>query len=624
MRSAAGTKKGCFFCAGDLNTEIEADTNKGRAPRSKSSGPDVIDVEVTEVEAALARIESQVDPKDFALFKRLVSTLLFVRGLVRAQRATISRLRRFFGFSSNEKTAAVVGAEEGAAAGPESGGGRKPPDAAPAGGKSDPAESDPAAACGTPGAEPDKAKGHGRVPAKEYEAATHIPVGHDHLKPGSCCPGCTRGKLYDLKEPARLLRIVGQPVLSAVCWDLERVRCSACGQVYTAPAPKEAQGPKFDETAVSMLALCRYSLGLPHARLERLQSNLKTPIPSSTQWDVLSQSAPSFKPLLREMERQAAQGEVLHDDDSYVRILEFMGQRRAKLLKAGDLEDPERTGLFTTAIVSVTKEGPLALFYTGRKYAAENLSDLLKVREPQREPPILMSDGLESRNVPKDHPVVEANCTAHARRGIVDQSENFPGECRYVLTMLRKVFVVDAECKEKGLSPQERLRVHKERSGPVMEELHKWLGEQFDQKRVEPNSGLGKAYKYLLKRWQKLTVFLRIPGAPLDNNICERALKKAICHRRNSLFYRSQRGASVGDLFMSLIHTAELRGENAFDYLTEVQRHARAAADHPADWMPWTYRATLARLAEHETGARAPPPRPSPPSMDNRSRTAPL
>jgi hypothetical protein len=254
----------------------------------------------------------------------------------------------------------------------------------------------------------------------------------------------------------------------------------------------------------------------------------------------------------------------------------------------------------------VDRQGPLALFYTGRKYAAENLSDLLKVREPQREPPVLMSDGLQSRNVPKGHAVVEANCTAHARRGIVDQSENFPAECRYVLTMLRKVFVVDAECQGKGLTPEERLLVHQEHSGPVMEELHKWLGEQFDEKRVEPNSGIGKAYTYLLKRWQKLTAFLRIPGAPLDNNICERALKRAIIHRRNSLFYRSQRGASIGDMFMSLIHTAELRGENAFDYLTQVQRHARAAADNPADWMPWTYRATLAPWNSCSTWAGSP------------------
>jgi transposase len=62
----------------------------------------------------------------------------------------------------------------------------------------------------------------------------------------------------------------------------------------------------------------------------------------------------------------------------------------------------------------------------------------------------------------------------------------------------------------------------------------------------------------MLKHWEKLTLFLRHPGPPLDNNICERALKKAILHRKNALFYKTVNGAHVGDVFMSLIYTCEL------------------------------------------------------------------
>jgi hypothetical protein len=218
---------------------------------------------------------------------------------------------------------------------------------------------------------------------------------------------------------------------------------------------------------------------------------------------------------------------------------------------------------------------------------------------------MLMSDGLASRNVPKGHPVIEVNCNAHARRGFVDQVVNFPAECTYVLTKLGQVYRIDAECKKQGLSAQQRLEVHQRQSGPIMTELQTWMNEQLTLKRVEPNAGLGAAYRYMLKRWDKLTLFLRRAGAPLDNNICERALKKAIRHRRNSLFYRSERGAEVGDMFMSLIHTAELRGQNPFEYLTEVQRHAKAAADKPEEWLPWTYRATLLRLAEQQSRASA-------------------
>src|SRR5206468_10990523 len=123
---------------------------------------------------------------------------------------------------------------------------------------------------------------------------------------------------------------------------------------------------------------------------------------------------------------------------------------------------------------------------------------------------------------------------------------------------------------------------------------HGWLTAQLDAHQVVPNSGLGRAIRYLLTHWEPLTLFLRVPGVPLDNNVAERALKKSILHRKNSLFYETQNGARVGDLFMTLIHTCELCGANPFDYLTELQRHATELARHPSAWLPWNYRETLA------------------------------
>jgi len=126
-----------------------------------------------------------------------------------------------------------------------------------------------------------------------------------------------------------------------------------------------------------------------------------------------------------------------------------------------------------------------------------------------------------------------------------------------------------------------------------MNALHQRLHTQLQENKVEPNSGLGKAIGYMLRHWQALTLFLREPGAPLDNNLCERALKKAILHRKNSLFYKTLNGADVGDLYMSLIHTCELNDVNPFDYLTELQRHTEELATKPADGTPWNYRVAL-------------------------------
>ena len=175
--------------------------------------------------------------------------------------------------------------------------------------------------------------------------------------------------------------------------------------------------------------------------------------------------------------------------------------------------------------------------------------------------------------------------------------DNFPEECRYVLETLGGVYHYDGLAREQKLSPEERLRFHQEHSEPLMKGLHAWLEAQLAEHKTEPNSGLGKAISYLLNHWPKLTLFLQQPGAPIDNNVVERALKKAILNRKNALFYKTLNGAGVGDLFMSLIHTCELNGANPFDYLTELQRHAEELKRNPSEWMPWNYRETLARLA---------------------------
>jgi transposase len=258
-------------------------------------------------------------------------------------------------------------------------------------------------------------------------------------------------------------------------------------------------------------------------------------------------------------------------------------------------EDSERTGVFTSGIVSSKEGRKIALFFTGRKHAGENLADVLRQRNAELNAPIQMCDAL-SRNMPGELKAIIANCISHSRRKFVDVVESFPNECRYVLETLARVYKNDATAREQKMSAQERLSFHQSESGALMKDLHAWMIEQIEGKRVEPNSGLGEAISYALKYWEKLTCFLEVPGAPLDNNIVERALKKSIIHRNNSLFFKTQNGAQVGDMYMTLIHTCELHGADPFDYLTELQRHSDELEANPKDWMPWNYRETIARI----------------------------
>jgi hypothetical protein len=384
-----------------------------------------------------------------------------------------------------------------------------------------------------------------------------------------------------------MIRIVGQAPLKATVFEMERLRCNACCQVFTAAEPAGVGTAKYDTTAVAMIALLKYGTGMPFNRMERLETQLGVPLPAATQWELMEAAAGSLEPILEELIRQAAQGSVVHNDDTGMRILKL----------ARNTEDG-RTGTFTSGIVSIWRECRIALYFTGWKHAGENLADVLKRRTAELDAPIQMCDAL-SRNTPK-LPGVEvllANCLAHGRRQVVDVAANFPEECRYVLETLGKVYLTDAQARERQLSPESRLLFHQEHSAPLMDEMHQWMESQFAEHKTEPNSGLGKAISYLQRHWTKLTLFLRQSGAPLDNNIAERALKKAILHRKNALFYKTKNGARVGDLFMSLIHTCELNKANPFDYLTELLRHPAEMKAHPAEWMPWNYRETLTRIA---------------------------
>ena len=278
--------------------------------------PPLVDVEMSEIEGLVERAQDRLGPEDAALLKGLVETLLSMMALVRRGRTTMARLRRLLGMTSNEKTENVRAGLPDTTQGPKGTPEEPPPST----------ESDDAAAPSTEEAaeEGKTRKGHGRTPAAAYPDACQLSVLHESLRPGQRCPACERGNVYELTEPARLLRIVGQPPLAAVCWSCQRLRCSGCGMVFTAEPPDEAKGEKHDETAAAMIALLHYGVGNPFHRLENLQGNLSTLLASSTQWDVVKGRSEGLRPVYDELCRVAAQDSVIHNDDTYMRILAFM------------------------------------------------------------------------------------------------------------------------------------------------------------------------------------------------------------------------------------------------------------------------------------------------------------
>lgn len=544
------------------------------------------EVDIVALMAIVEQTRSALSSEQHEILEAAVGTLAEVTAELERKGVSIRRLRKLLFGASTEKTSKVVGEAAGSQSSSSDDAGEH---------KSKEGRSGPN--------KDKKRKGHGRNGAESYRGADRVVIAHDSLAHRDRCPKCERGNVYEQRDPGVLVRVTGMAPLGAKVYELERLRCGACGEVFTAKPPPGVGDKKYDETVSSMIAMLKYGAGMPFYRVEKLQRNMGIPLPAATQWDLVRDATELFVPVHDEMIRQAAQGELIHNDDTTMKILDLGGERPYDPISDG--RSGKRSGVYTSGILSTAEGHRTALFFTGNKHAGENLETVLAERAAELGPPIQMCDGL-SHNTAGDFETIEANCIAHARRYFVDVTPNFPEECRFVLETLREVYRADAVARREKMTAEERLRLHQTESKGRMDELEKWLQQQLANKKVEPNSGLGEAIRYMQKHWKKLTLFLVKAGAPLDNNLCERALKRVILHRKNAMFYRTRNGARVGDLFMALIHTAELADANPFDYLVQLQRHAQHVADHPAQWMPWNYRDAIEHVAADAGRDRAP------------------
>lgn len=533
--------------------------------------PEIIAVKPQRLQKVADRAKEVLDPQDAELIEQVFHSYEYLAGLVGQKNMSIQRLQALLFGAQTEKSARVLGEKTPTKNAAEEASSEV---TSPSAESSSTAENSATVKA--------KRKGHGRHGAEDYPGAQRIEVRHESLQAGDACPECFKGTVY-LKSPSVVVRITGQAPLGAKCYELQKLRCHLCGKVFTAALPEAAGEQKYDAQAASMIALLKYGSGMPFNRLQGLQGNLEVPLPASTQWDILQTYTLGALPVFDELLRQAAQGEVVYHDDTTVKILEQMGSRRNPTE-----DDSSRSGLYTSGVVSTREGRRIALFFSGRKHAGENLADVLQHRVAALDPPIQMCDAL-SRNMSVELQTILANCLSHARRKFVELHAHFPSECRQVLEAFKSIYHHDAEARRLQLSPVERLQFHQTHSGPIMTQLHTWIGQQFGERLVEPNSSLGTALKYLQKHWPPLTLFLRKAGAPLDNNLCERAMKKAILHRKNAYFYQTQNGAQIGDFYMSLIHTCELNQVNPFSYLTSLLLHPAEVTASPAAWLPWTY-----------------------------------
>ncbi len=555
--------------------------------------PPPIEIEDTQVEQLIDKAQhGALDAAEQQQLVPLLRTLIWLQHTLLETRISLSKLRRILFGKKTEKRPPKPKDPKGGNNGEDDESGKGTDDPAP----QDPTAEDPAVDPADPssgtqhGTPPDpsdteQSRGHGRRAAADYHGAETVSCPHHEHQSGDRCPQCARGRLYGLAPLVRL-RFTGQPLALVTHFELQRLRCGTCGFITVASMPPQVSCQTYDVSLKVNLALAHYHLGLPFKRIESFQDMLGMPLPDATQWDLVEQVADSAYPVYEHLQKLGANQPLVYQDDTGARVLSLIRENHAD-------PPPPRTGM-TTTVLLFEGEHSICLYFSGRRHAGENLDAILAHRDPDLSPIQWMSDGLAA-NTPKQHKqqTLDINCLIHGRRQFVELEDFFPSECQQVIEAIAKIYQHEAHCKDQGLSPQQRLAYHQQHSAQVMEELKAWMQQQFEDRCVEPNSRLGGAFNYLLKRWDALTRFLQVPGAPLDNNAAERALKMILRLRNNSLFYANPHGAYVGDVLTSLIETARLGGANPLDYFTALMENRSAVFRDPGAWLPWNYRDTL-------------------------------
>ena len=427
---------------------------------------------------------------------------------------------------------------------------------------------------------------HGRYAANDYIGCERIFINHAELTSGSNCPNCEsdfqNGKLYN-DAPKTIVLLHGRPIIDGEVYVCEKLRCTSCGERYNAKIPENIiNKTKYDETCSSTLAIMHYYAGLPFKRLEVLQQIQGIPLADATQWDLIAKLYLVILPIYLALEKYAAQGDLFFYDDTKNKILSAHGKDKA---------------VHTTSFISVVDSNLIYLFYTAQRYAAENADLLLSKRTVDSE--FMTMTDASSQNFPKkinDNLLARwilCFCLSHGRRKFYELRGHFQEECSFVLDIISEIYFFDKQSKEQKMTANERLFYHQENSLHLMESLHIWLNNQLLHQLVEENSSFGKAVRYMLRHWNALTKFLHVAGAPLDNNLCEQAIKVAIRYRKSSLFYKTSKGAIIGDCMMSVIFTAVKNKVDIYDYLNILQRNTEDVKSDPEQWLPWNYKNTI-------------------------------
>jgi hypothetical protein len=346
---------------------------------------------------------------------------------------------------------------------------------------------------------------------------------------------------------------------------------------------KVTKSTKF-ASANTYVAFMRFIMGMANYRLAKMQALMGMPLPASTQHKMMEQVYLAIKPIFELLKDRLVEATLVHTDDTRMKILAWCHGQGPP-----GASGENRSVADATALIADLVDGHTVVAFQTDQWTSGRLAfTYLKDRDATTECIVMADAAATNAQVDVIPGVIRVVCMDHARRKFFDLLNDHPEDIEWVLAQYAEIYGNDKHCKTEKLSHEERMRYHQAHSAGYMATLKVWMQEKQEHLAGHPNEPLGKAINYSLNNWTLLSEFLYTPGAPLSNARCEREVKKLIVHRKNSLFYRNQRGANIGSVIQSVICTCQQNNVNPIEFLNLVQRESSLVQKDPARYLPWS------------------------------------
>lgn len=424
-----------------------------------------------------------------------------------------------------------------------------------------------------------------KLPRRRPRISKDAPRERRELDPGDSCPECG-GDLRVLGEDVSELIDMIAAQLKVI--EIARIKksCRRCEKIVQEPAPsrpipRSMAGPGL----LAYILTSKFDDHVPLYRQHEIFERMGADIPDTTLVDWCGAAMRTLVPLIERIEADVMASEVLHADDTPIRVLD-------RSAKSKGLGKGVRQGRIWTYVRDqrpwAGQAPPGTVYYFSPDRKGEHPRKHLK-----NSAGILQADaytGFKALYEKREDGSIqfrEAACWAHLRRDFHDIWIATKSEiAKEALDRIGKFYDIEREIK--GVSADERLAIRQQKAKPKVDAFHAWAEAQLA--RIPGKSDLAKAFRYGLSRWSSFTLFMDDGRVAIDNNAAERGMRPIGVGRRNWLFAGSDTGGETLARAMTVIETAKMNGLDPQAYLTDVLSRIHDHKINQLDeLLPWNW-----------------------------------